>query len=102
MSIYDPDDLQFLRDWMPRGTRVFSVLRHGRRGGLQEIGVVLIAGDFLLQPNEAIARALQRRVGTHGGIVVRTKEADAGALLVFELSCALYDGDKTALIHRWI
>ena len=96
------ESLQQLREWMPRGSRVFLVLRHRSRNGMsREIGVVVFRDGHALHPNGNVAETLGLRVGKRDGVLVRGCGMDMGFDLVRRLSSALYD-ESQALTHEWL
>ncbi len=95
-----------LRTWIPKGSTVYTILRHTSRSGMRRvIGlVVFIGGDPLspIHPNFHGARALGRREdGSNEGIVCDGGGMDMGFDLVYNLGHVLY-GDGYALTHRWL
>lgn len=97
-----------LRDWFPKGSTVYTILRHVSRSGMQrEIGVVaLVVGEdgslSALHPNYATSDVLGVPVNKKGnGVKVGGCGMDMGAHLVSELSQALHD-DWRALRHEWL
>ncbi len=101
--------IEKLREWYPKGSTVYTILRHVSRSGMQrEIGLVMI-GDRdeqgyldLRHPNFAAADVLGLRMNKSGdGVTVGGCGMDMGYHLAYELSYALH-GDGYALNHRWL
>lgn len=104
------DTEQRLRDWYPKGSTVWTILRHVSRSGMQrEIGVVALErgrtkadGVDAWHPNYAVAALLDRRVNSAGdGIICHGAGMDMGFDLAYSLARRLY-GDGYALNHRWL
>ena len=94
--------------FMPKGSTVFTILRHVSRSGMQrEIGLVVLTEGQMgraepLHPNWAAGTLLGRRVNKEGdGIVCGGAGMDMGFELVYSLAQKLY-GDGYALNHRWL
>ena len=103
-----------LREWFPKGSTVYTILRHVSRTGMQRvIGVVSIApssrwadGVVVRHPNYATSEVLRVRLDKkREGVVIGGCGMNMGFALVNNLSCALhheYDclGDKCpAAVH---
>ncbi|NYE28531.1 hypothetical protein HDE78_001483 [Rhodanobacter sp. K2T2] len=96
--------LDQLRQWLPKGTRVFTILRNVSRTGMcREISVVVwLPGEGRpIHPNHHVCQALGLRRGKQDGVVLQGCGMDMGFHLVYELSHALY-GDADALTHEWL
>ncbi len=81
-----------LRDWLPPGSTLHTVLRHVSKSGMQrEIGCVLIKNGDTLHPNYSVAKALGDRQGKHDGIIVGgCGGMDMGFHLVYSLAATIY------------
>jgi len=91
-----------LREWMPRDSTVYLVLRHRSKGGMtREIGLVVFHDGHAIHPNAAVAEALGYRIGKRDGVLVKGCGRDMGSVLVRQISRALYD-ETQALRHEWI
>lgn len=106
------EQVELLKGWFPKGSTVYTVLRHISASGMQrEIGVVAIlpedprapgSGADLRHPNYAVHTVLGWAQGKRSDSVkVRGCGMDMGFHLVYELSQRLY-GDGYALKQRWI
>lgn len=106
-----------LRRWMPKGTRVYTILRHVSRSGMsRDISLVVFpeGAKYPIHPNYAVAKALGWRLVTRNGsdaIRVGGCGMDMGFHLVHSISSALYgrnaDGSYShegayALEHSWL
>lgn len=94
-----------LRKWMPRGTKVFTLVRRvGRTGMSREIALMVIDRERpgeLIHPNHLVGEVLGLKVGSREGLVVKGCGMDFGYDLVYRLGNALYD-DPQALKQEWI
>lgn len=97
-----------LREWFPKGSTVYTVLRHVSRSGMQRIiSVVCLTTEgqkiIDLHPNYAVSKVIGRTLksGWHDGIVCNGCGMDMGFDLAYSLSCSLY-GDGYALNHKWL
>lgn len=91
-----------LRELVPRGTRVFTILRRAARSGMsREIGLVVMSNGRPLHPNWLACQVLGLRQGDRDGIVVRGCGMDMGFAVVTDLAQALY-ADPCALSHEWL
>lgn len=97
------DILANLREMMPPGSTVYTILRHKSANGMsRRISVIVIEDGEIRQPDYMAAEALGLRMHpTQEGIVVKGCGMDMGFHLVHSLSSALY-GDGFALKHRWL
>ena len=105
------EQVELLKGWFPKGSTVYTVLRHVSASGMQrEIGVVAIlpedprapgSGADLRHPNYAVSTVLGWPRSKGDGVKVRGCGMDMGFHLVYELSQRLY-GDGYALKQRWI
>ena len=96
--------LEQLREWLPKGTRVFTILRSVSRSGMQrEISVVvfLSGDDCPIHPNYHVCQVLGLRRGKSDGVVITGCGMDMGFHLVYELAYALY-GNSDALTQEWL
>jgi len=102
--------IEKLREWLPKGSTVFTILEHVSRSGMsRSIRVVVpyvIEGTKsveFIHPNHSIAVTLDwsRSKRPHEGIRVGGCGMDMGFHLVYSLSSVLY-GDGYALNHRWL
>jgi hypothetical protein len=65
--------LEQLRQWLPKGTRVFTILRSVSRSGMRrEISVVVFlpGDDRPIHPNHHISQVLGLRRGKSDGVVL--------------------------------
>ena len=93
-----------LRDWIPSGSRVFTVLRSTSRSGMRrEIGLIVwpTGSDRPIHPDFHVARVLRLRLGKRDGVVVDGCGMDMGFDLVYRLACLLHD-DPQSLTHEWL
>ena len=102
------EQLEKLRKWFPKGSTVYTVLRHVSRSGMQrQISVVCLTvdkGEIVdLHPNYSVAKLLGRRLktGWHDSVTCNGCGMDMGFDLAYALSNALY-GDGYALKHKWL
>ena len=91
-----------LREWMPEGTTVYTILRGVSRSGMQRIisPIVFQNGEPIF-PESNIAKLLGWNLAKDQGIKVTGAEMDMGFHLVYTLSQALY-GEGYALKQRWL
>jgi hypothetical protein len=99
-------DLAQAKRFFPRGSTVFTILRHVARSGMQRhISVVaFIDGDAKhpVHPNYLVAQLIGARVkrgGMHDALVRNGCGYDAGHDIVYALALKLY-GDGEALSHE--
>lgn len=96
-----------LREWFPKGSTVYTILRHVSRSGMMRtIGIVaLLVRDGktdIRHPNYATATVLGiPRDEKSDGVRVRGCGMDMGFHVAYELSHRLY-GDGYALSHSWL
>lgn len=97
-----------LREWYPKGSTVYTILRHRSRSGMQRIiGLVALRAEddgsiVDRHPNYAASVVLGMTADKNrDGIKVGGCGMDMGFHVVYELSGALY-GDGYALKHRWL
>ncbi|MHB1952836.1 MAG: hypothetical protein ACYCOU_03725 [Sulfobacillus sp.] len=91
-----------LREWMPRGTTVYTILRSVSRSGMQRIisPIVFQNGEPIF-PEYNIAKLLGWNLAKDQGIKVTGAGMDMGFHLVYTLSQVLY-GEAYALKQRWL
>lgn len=103
------EQIDNLREWFPKGSTVYTILRHVARSGMSRtIGVLaLLPGkgtpDFR-HPNYAVSVVLGDRLDTSNGrdgVRVSGCGMDMGFDLAYRLGQALY-GDGYALKHCWL
>ena len=95
------DALKQLREWMPRGTTVYTILRHVSKSGMtRHISLVLLAKDgeriIPVHPNWTVAKAMGwTLVNSHGSNAIKVGGCgmDMGHHLVYSISMALYGKD---------
>lgn len=98
------ESLTRLREWMPKGSRVFTILRSVSKSGMRrEVAVVVwLPGEARpIHPNFHVSRALGLRFGKRQGLVMEGCGMDMGFELVYRLASALHD-DPNALTHEWL
>ena len=96
--------LEQLRQWLPKGTRVFTVLRAVSRSGMsREVSVVVWQPgvERPIHPNHHVCQVLGLRRGKNDGVVIQGGGMDMGFHLVYELAHALH-GDTDALTQEWL
>lgn len=99
--------LENLRSWYPKGSTVYTILRHVSKSGMRTIGLVSIACDGdgkpdLRYPNYATATVLELPEDRkRDGVKVRGCGMDMGFSIAYDLATALY-GDGYALKHQWL
>lgn len=100
----DPDVIETLRQWAPKGTRIYTVLRSVARTGMsREIGVVVYdptEGNFR-HIDSMTAHIVGLPLGKRDGVRVPGCGMDLGFWLVAELAQAIH-GDERALTHSWL
>lgn len=99
--------IECLRRWFPKGSTVYTILRHRSRSGMQRtIGVLAVlpgegSVDFR-HPNYAVSVATglpeDRR---REGVKINGCDMDMGYEIAYRLGVALYD-DGYSLKHRWL
>lgn len=106
------EQLDNLRKWFPKGSTVYTILRHVSASGMsRDISVVCIHPDeagtgtrWISHPNYAVSKVLGYRLVTKDGsdaIRVGGCGMDMGYHIVHSLSYALY-GQDYALTHEWL
>lgn len=100
------EQLEKLRAWFPKGSTVYTLLRHVSRSGMQrQISVVaIIDKDDVRHPNYSVSRVLGYRLnkgGMHDAIIVNGAGMDMGFEIAYSLASKLY-GDGYALKHQWL
>ena len=96
--------LEQLRQWLPKGSRVFTILRSVSRSGMQrEVSVVVFlpGDDRPIHPNHHVCQVLGLRRGKGDGVVLNGCGMDMGFHLIYELAHVLY-GDADALTQEWL
>lgn len=109
-----------LREWLKPGDTVYTILDSVSRSGMTRHIRCLVArvdqracdchmwsknephfvGDAhvrFIHPNHAVATVLNVRQAKSGALIVGGAGMDMGFHVVYELSCALFDGDGYAL-----
>jgi hypothetical protein len=102
--------IERLREWLKPGDRIYTILRHASRSGMQrEISLKAFdaqacevhypcngSGDdcrpkqSMLHLDGNVALALGDRIGSHDGVIVGGCGMDMGAHLVYELGATLW------------
>jgi hypothetical protein len=98
------ESLIWLREHVPSGTRVYTILRHVSRSGMQrEIGLVVFRPEdaYARHPNFHAARVLGERLGKASGVIVHGCGMDMGFDLVYRLGRSVH-GDPRSLTHEWL
>ncbi len=94
-----------LREWLPEGSTVHTILRSVSRSGMSRtISVVVIKGNETYHPNYAVACVLGeslKRVCGSDAVKVNGCGMDMGFDLVYRLARAIH-GDGYKLNHRWL
>ena len=99
-----------LRSMLPKGSTVYTVLRHVSRSGMQRaISPVLCQDGSVHDISYLVAPAIGERFDRkHDGIIMHGAGMDMGFALVYALSMALFCPDKYdhdaaySLKHRWL
>lgn len=95
-----------LREWLPKGSTVYTILRGVSRSGIsRDIGLVILCADesgkpFFRHPNHAAATVLGLSLKRDAMRVIGCG-MDMGFHIVSTLSRALY-GDDYAIKHEWL
>ena len=100
----DPHVIETLREWAPKGTRIYTVVRHVTRTRTsREIGVLLFdqADGNFRHIDHMTADALGLRMGKRDGVMVPGCGMDMGFWLVGELAQVIH-GDERAFAQSWI
>jgi hypothetical protein len=92
-----------LREFLPRGTTVYTLLRHvGASGMTRHLDLYVVAHGEILRITWSIAAAIE---GTYAkpreALLVKGCGFDVGHHVMERLSHALY-GEGLALRHRWL
>lgn len=112
------EQIEKLRKWFPKGSTVYTILRHVSRSGMQrQISVVALSYDGTvyetdkspvqkiidLHPNYSVSQILGYRLNSnwHDSLTVNGCGVDMGFEIAYNLARALY-GDGYALSHRWL
>ena len=95
-----------LRELLPPGSTVYTILRHVSRSGMQrKVSVVVFKDGYDLHPNWSVSKAIGIRLdrsGGHDALVMNGCGYDVGYEIVEHLNYALeYKGDN-ALRQRWL
>lgn len=92
-----PDTLNYLRDLLPPGTLVATILRHRSRSGLsQSISLVIAKGDQLICLDHMCQEIGIGKIDRiHGGIKIAGWGMDMGFELVYCLGRKLYPVSDT-------
>lgn len=104
-----------LREWFPKGSTVYTILRSVSRSGMQrQISVLALVPDdktsempkhiIDLHPNWSVSQVLGYRLnkgGANDALIVNGCGMDMGFDIAYNLASALY-GDGYALNHRWL
>lgn len=106
-TIPTEEHLEHLRELCPKGSTVYTILRHRARSGMmRRISLVVIVehdlGPYLQDVSMSASKVLGRRINRDDfGIVCNGAGMDMGFELVYSLAAALY-GDGYALSQRWV
>ena len=105
------EQLARLREWFPKGSTVYTIIRHVARSGCSRvIGIVSLAkveneignGINVRHPNHATSVVLGlRRSKDHDGVHISGGGMDMGFAIAYDISRVLY-GDGYALRHEWL
>jgi hypothetical protein len=98
------ESLTTLREWIPRDSVVFTILRSVSRSGMRrEIGVVVFppGSKRPVHPNYSVSLVLGLRQGKRDGVIVNGCGMDMGFEIVYRLGSKLYD-EGYALKHEWL
>ena len=92
-----------LLSYAPQGRRVYTVLRHVSRSGMsREISLfVADARGGIICIDYYVKTVFGRKIGKHGGIVIRGCGMDMGYALVHDLGEVLHKSGYS-LNHEWI
>lgn len=110
----DQEQLERAREFWPKGSTVYTILRHVSRSGMQRtIGLVAIkpikpgtVADVrkvdILHPNYTVAQVLgMREDRQRDGVKISGFGMDMGFSIAYDLGRVLYN-DGYALDHRWL
>ncbi len=94
-------DVEKLHAWMPKGSTVYTILRHVSASGMTRIItlVVFIDGEPIY-PNYLASELMGWKLKDRG-VVATGCGMDMGFALVYDLSYRLY-GDGYSLKQRWL
>lgn len=100
------EQIQRLKEWMPKGTTVYTILRHVSKSGMtRDIGLVVFqkGHEYPIHPNWSASKVLKwpLKTGSHDAIRIGGCGMDMGFHLVYTLSSILY-GDGYALKQEWL
>ncbi len=87
------DAITVLLEVLKPGSRVYTILRHVSKSGMQrEISLVIVdpRDNELFTLDYLVSRALGYRIGKHGGLVCGGAGMDMGYHLVYNLGRALW------------
>jgi hypothetical protein len=100
-----------LREWFPKGSTIYTILRHVSSSGMsRDISVLGLHHDeasgktFHIHPNFVVSKVMGWKLKTRNGsdaMRVGGCGMDMGYHLAHSLSYALYD-DGYALKHEWL
>jgi len=104
------EQIDRLREWFPKGSTIYTILRHVSASGMSRD--ISVLGTWIddngkvsfIHPNYAVSKALGWKLKTKNGsdtIRVGGCGMDMGYHLAHSLSHALY-GDGYALKHSWL
>lgn len=92
-----------LRELLPEGSTVYTILRHVSKSGMfRRISVVAVRDGEIIQLDYWVGRLLEMR-SRKEGLPVHGAGMDMGYHLVHSLQYAMGDnGDPYKLTHRWL
>lgn len=93
-----------LKQWLPFGAHLFTILRSVSRSGMsREISVVVWTSGNVqpIHPNFHVARVLGLRMGKRDGVIVNGAGMDMGFDLAHRLGELLH-GDGYAFTQEWL
>lgn len=94
------ETLQALNDLTPKGTCLYTTIKHVSRGGMsREISVYVVHNERIRNINYYVGEVLGLRIGNHNGLVVKGCGMDMGYAIVSSVSEILY-ADNYALRHE--
>lgn len=99
---YCKDQLQSM---LPQGSTVYCILRSVSSSGMQrQISLYCIHDGELRNIDGYVSDLLGRKIGKKDGIICNGCGMDMGFDLVYNLSFALFDGDRAGynLRHSWL
>jgi len=109
-QIEKEEQIQKLKEWFPKGSTIYTILRHVSSSGMSRDISVLGTWTHddgkvgFIHPNYAVSKVLGWTLKTKNGqdaIRVGGCGMDMGYHLAHSLSYALYD-DGYALNHQWL